>query len=242
MGCERQALRGRRDPPRTPVSRDPRHRARRPHRARDSVRSARRDLSPDVVARRPPHRVLGDRRRRQRSLRLRSRCSGDSDARDTPSRRAAGTAEADERRLRRSAAGVVARWQDDRVRDRSLHHQSEDARIQGVSACDDRRRDARDARAAGGAADWPARGEAHRAAVVGRWRVAVLPVRRERHHEHLSPDARERRDRAAHRHRDRRHRPHAPEPVAVGRGGDRPHRVQCVPRGANTVSTRSTRA
>ncbi len=102
---------------------------------------------------------------------------------------APGSSEADERCLRRSAAGLVARWQDDRLRHRSLYHQPEDARLQGLSPRGDRRRHARDARTAGRDADRQARGEAHRAAMVGRWHDALLPVRRERHHEHLSPDA-----------------------------------------------------
>ena len=117
----------------------------------------------------------------------------------------------DHRRVRGARSGLVARRQDAGLQHRPLHDQPADAGGRRPAAGGHRRRVGRTSSAAGGfeqakniSPQWSADG-----------RVALLPVRSRRHHEHLSHGVR-RRDDAVDESPDRRQRHHRAEPGAVG--------------------------
>ena len=179
VGRAEQAARDR-DGQGRPAGTGDRRRRQRRHRARDQVRSVRRDLPADLVAGRQLDRVLGADRRLYRSLHLRLEPEPDQAA--------------DQRRVRGPPAGLVARRHAARIRHRPVRRRSRGARVRQLQHGVHHRRRQRDR------ADRD-RAQRHRdqPTVVRRRQPALLRRRVERPPQPLAPRPQDEGNDAAHR-------------------------------------------
>ena len=174
--------------------------ARRRRRARARLSRSRSDLRPELLADRNPDRVFRPERRHHRPLRLRSGNSG--------------AAPPDRRWVRGPAAGLVARWPNACVHDRSVHVVARGADVRRLSA---RRVRSRVRGASRAAVD--RRREEHRSA-VDRERSTVHRRCRQRQQRVQARHGRRRRPPADER-AERRHRHHRAQPGAIRRSRSR---------------------